>query len=58
MLGIALGGPYPECYSEAIRRRLEARDGEVIRICDLGSGSGDWYAALLALCGHTTEPKP
>jgi hypothetical protein len=34
---------YPDHYAEFIIHRLAHREGETIRICDLGSGSGDWY---------------
>ncbi|KAJ1307731.1 hypothetical protein OPQ81_001819 [Rhizoctonia solani] len=52
MLRIALGGLYPDNYVEPIVRRLAPRKGETIRICDLGSGSGDWAADMAAAFPH------
>ncbi|KEP49905.1 methyltransferase domain protein [Rhizoctonia solani 123E] len=52
MLRIALGGLYPENYVESIARRLTRREGETIRICDLGSGSGDWAADMATAFPH------
>ncbi|KAH7341588.1 S-adenosyl-L-methionine-dependent methyltransferase [Rhizoctonia solani] len=52
MLRIALGNLYPENYVEAIVSRLAPRKGETIRICDLGSGSGDWAAEMAAAFPH------
>ncbi|KAG9094457.1 hypothetical protein FRC06_010791 [Ceratobasidium sp. 370] len=46
MMLLALGGLYPDNYAEAIRQRLEHRDGETIEIADLGSGSGDWISDM------------
>lgn len=46
ILSLALGGPCPDNYAQIIRRRLEVRNTETIRICDLGCGPGDWYGYL------------
>ncbi|CUA68453.1 hypothetical protein RSOLAG22IIIB_03490 [Rhizoctonia solani] len=53
MLRIALGGLYPENYAESILRRLTPREGETIRICDFGSGSGDWAADMATAFPHS-----
>ncbi|CAE6461122.1 unnamed protein product [Rhizoctonia solani] len=52
MLRIALGNLYPENYMEAIVTRLAPMEGETIRICDFGSGSGDWAAEMAATFPH------
>ncbi|KAG8679870.1 hypothetical protein FRC09_018653, partial [Ceratobasidium sp. 395] len=46
MMLLALGGLYPDNYTDNIRRRLKDRDGETIEIADLGSGSGDWISDM------------
>ncbi|KAG8715886.1 hypothetical protein FRC08_010061 [Ceratobasidium sp. 394] len=46
MTRLALGGLYPDNYTQAIRGRLAHRDGETIEIADLGSGSGDWISDM------------
>ncbi|KAF8604634.1 S-adenosyl-L-methionine-dependent methyltransferase [Ceratobasidium sp. AG-I] len=46
LMSLALGGLYPSNYAEAIRRRLEHREGETIHIADLGSGSGHWITEM------------
>ncbi|CAE6465562.1 unnamed protein product [Rhizoctonia solani] len=53
MLCIALGDLYPENYVELITRRLTPREGETTRICDLGSGSGDWAAEMATAFPHS-----
>ncbi|CAE6492283.1 unnamed protein product [Rhizoctonia solani] len=53
MLRVALGGIYPENYIEPIVHRLAPRKGETIRICDLGSGSGDWAAEIATAFPHS-----
>ncbi|KAL5634785.1 hypothetical protein ACGC1H_002722 [Rhizoctonia solani] len=53
MFRVALGGLYPENYVEPIARRLTPREGETIRICDLGSGSGDWAADMATAFPHS-----
>ncbi|CAE6375488.1 unnamed protein product [Rhizoctonia solani] len=52
-LRIALGNLYPENYAEPIIHRLAHREGETTRICDLGSGSGDWAAEMAAAFPHS-----
>ncbi|KAG8739609.1 hypothetical protein FRC12_016260 [Ceratobasidium sp. 428] len=46
MMLLALGGLYPDNYTDSIRRRLKDREGETIEIADLGSGSGDWISDM------------
>ncbi|QRV74924.1 methyltransferase domain protein [Ceratobasidium sp. AG-Ba] len=46
MMVLAMGGLYPDNYADIIRRRLEPREGQVIEIADLGSGSGDWISDM------------
>jgi hypothetical protein len=42
MMLLSIGGLYPESYKEAVRQSLRHREGEMVEIADLGSGSGDW----------------
>ncbi|KAF8674191.1 S-adenosyl-L-methionine-dependent methyltransferase [Rhizoctonia solani] len=52
-LRTGLGGLYPENYAESITRRLAPQQGETVRICDLGSGSGDWAAEMATAFPHS-----
>ncbi|KAG9116806.1 Cytochrome c oxidase subunit 5A [Ceratobasidium sp. 392] len=56
MLLLALGGLYPDNYSEQIRQKLKDKEDEVVEIVDLGSGSGDWY--VVSAASHMMDLTP